>query len=356
MKHRGKKAKKAAAAVLVAVTALSFAAAPVFAGQAAAADTSASADSADAKNTVNITVEPGDGTIAVADKLKDAGIISSGLLFRARTRFSGADGEWKPGSFELDKDAGAGGAIKELTDAHAGEVRVTIPEGKQVRQTAAILESAGVCGADEFLNACVNHKFDYDFLQGIDTSGRISGLEGYLYPDTYYFEPDSDPDTVIKKMLDRFQEKVYTDQIRKEAKDMNFSIDDLVKLASMVESEATTESDRKLVAGVFLNRLNGTGWKLQSCVTVEYAKGIKKAIISYEDTQYDSPYNTYKYAGLPYGPICCPGQVSINAVLHPKASNYYYFQSDSSGKLHFAETFAQHASIQKDVQSNWNTD
>ena len=337
---------RAAACVLAAATAISMPASPSL------ADTAASSADEDS-GSVTITIEQGDGTIAVAEKLKDAGVISSTTLFRLRAKISGADDEWKPGEYTVDKDAGSS-VIDDLTEDHAGEIRVTIPEGKQAKQAAQILEEAGVCGADEFIDACQNHTFDYEFLDGIDTSSRISGLEGYLYPDTYYFEPDSDPDTVIQKMLDRFEEKVYTDEIRQEAADMNFSIDDLVKLASMVESEATTESDRKLVAGVFLNRLND-GWKLQSCVTVEYAKGIKKAIISYEDTQYDSPYNTYLYSGLPYGPICCPGQESIEAVLNSTPSNYYYFQSDSSGNLHFAETFAEHAAIQEDVQSNWDT-
>ena len=330
------------------------------AGSAESADTASSNSSAagsgdSVADSTEITVAPGDGTIAIAGKLKDAGIINSTAMFRARAKISGADDKWRPGAFELDPEGGAAAAIKALIKPHAGEIKVTIPEGMQARHFAPLLESAGVCGADEFLETCKNHKFDYPFLKGIDTSKRIDGLEGYLYPDTYYFQPDSDPETVISRMLDRFQEKVYTSKIRADAKKQGLTVDDMVRLASMVESEATTKEDRKLVADVFLKRLKQPGWKLQSCVTVEYAKNMKKPIISLEDTKFESPYNTYKYAGLPYGPICCPSQESIEAVLHPTPNDYYYFQSDSSGRLHFAETFAQHAAVQKDVQSNWDT-
>ena len=122
---------------------------------------------------------------------------------------------------------------------------------------------------------------------------------------------------------------------------------------------ATTMSDVlfinfELTKAVFLNRLTNPAYtKLQSCVTVEYAMGIKKSIISYQDTQFDSPYNTYMYPGLPVGPICCPGKDSVEATIHHADNNYYYFQSDQNGHLYFAETFEEHAAIQKEVQADW---
>lgn len=295
------------------------------------------------KKSGSVTVAAGDGTIAIARKLDDKGIIRSRGVFRMMARIYGADDGWRAGTYKITGGESIVSFFHDCTKPHANEIRVTIPEGKQVREIAKILEKAGVCDADEFLSACVDHKFDYDFLDGIDTSSRISGLEGYLFPDTYYFEKDSDPDAVIKTMLNRFEEKVYTKKIKAAAKKQGLTIDQTVILASMVESEATTKSDREKVAGVFLSRLRSTsGWKLQSCVTVEYAKGMKKAVISYEDTQYDSPYNTYLHAGLPYGPICCPGMESINAVLHPTKTNYRYFVSDGKGRLYFAKTYEEH--------------
>ncbi len=133
---------------------------------------------------------------------------------------------------------------------------------------------------------------------------------------------------------------------------MGLSIDETVILASMAESEAVTKADRRTVSGVFLNRLEKDD-KLQSCVTVEYAKRMKKTIISLEDTKYDSPYNTYMYKGLPFGPICCPSMESIEAVLYNENNDHYYFQSDEKGRLHFAVTFAEHRKIQKEVQKDW---
>ena len=188
-------------------------------------------------------------------------------------------------------------------------------------------------------------------------SKRIGGLEGYLFPDTYYFTKDEDPDNIINTMLDHFQQTVYTPEILAKVKKSKYSLDQVIILASMVESEAATTEDRKTVAGVFMNRLHHPDKfpKLESCVTVEYAKGIKKDIISLADTKYNSKYNTYKYPGLPYGPICCPSMESINAVLTPTNYSYYYFQSDSKGRLHFARTWQEHAKIQKKLQSNWKT-
>ena len=150
---------------------------------------------------------------------------------------------------------------------------------------------------------------------------------------------------------------MYTPEILAKVKKSKYSLDQVIILASMVESEAATTEDRKTVAGVFLNRLHHPDKfpKLESCVTVEYAKGIKKDIISLADTKYNSKYNTYKYPGLPYGPICCPSMESINAVLTPTNNSYYYFQSDSKGRLHFARTWQEHAKIQKKLQSNWKT-
>ncbi len=303
-----------------------------------------------------IEVAPGDGTILIASKLKDAGLIHSTLLFRAAARVRGADGEWQYGTYTFSSNDRYSDLIYDMTQPHSDQIQVLIPEGKQVRQIANILEKNGVCSADEFLSACTSSSFDRSYLNGVDTAGRIGGLEGYLFPDTYYFEKDSEPEAVIEKMLDRFEEKVNPEETAATAEEKGLTLDEAIILASMVESEAVTESDRKLVAGVFLNRLNSPDFpKLQSCVTVEYAKGIKKTILSREDTLYDSPYNTYMYPGLPYGPICCPGEISIQAVLHPTDNEYYYFQSDEAGQLHFAKTFKEHSQVKTDVQTGWDS-
>ena len=303
----------------------------------------------------DIKVDKGDGTIIIADKLKEKNVISSTAAFRIYSTLSGKNGKWQPGTFSVKQGENLVSLSKTLTSLHHNEVKVLIPEGKQARQIAEILEKKGVCSADEFISACVNNKFDYPFLKGVNTKKRISGLEGYLFCDTYYFEKSEDVNDVINTMLSRFQEKVYTDEIRSMVKGTRYSFDEIIILSSIVESEATTKEDRRTVAGVFLNRLEKRKHgKLQSCVTVEYAKGIKKHVISFEDTKFKSPYNTYLHEGLPYGPISCPSLESINAVLKPIKNNYYYFQSDSHGKLYFAETYEEHMRLQEEIHKKWN--
>ena len=302
---------------------------------------------------VTFSVERGDGTAVIAERLEEEGLIGNSLLFRVVSRLEDADGEWDYGKHEIPAGSSYKEIIGELTSPQTASIKVTIPEGKQVSQMGTILEEKGVCKKKAFMKACTTGDYsDWKFLKGIDTQERINGLEGYLFPDTYYFEKNTDPEQVIDTMLARFGEKVYTDKIRKKADKMGYSLDEIVILASMAESEAVTKADRRTVSGVFQNRLKH-GDKLQSCVTVEYAKRIKKTIISLADTQFDSPYNTYMYPGLPLGPICCPGMVSIDAVLYNEDNDYYYFQSDEKGRLHFAESYQEHRAIQKEVQKDW---
>ncbi len=309
------------------------------------------------KEDITIDVPEGAGTIQVAYLLEDQGAISHHALFEAAAQMSGADRQWQTGQFKLKKGSGYKTLINQLTTPQLADVKVLIPEGKQLKQIAVILDKEGICDRDEFLTACEENDFDYEFLKGTDKEGRRR-LEGYLFPDTYYFSENTDPNEVIKTMLDRFDEVLYTEDNIKRAAELGYSFDEMIILASMVESEAALESDRKIVAGIFHNRLNDPDNYplLQSCVTVEYALGIKKTIISYEDTEYDSPYNTYMYPGLPVGPICCPGEMSLKAALWSEENDYYYFQSDEEGDLHYARTWQEHASIQVDVQTEWETD
>ncbi len=304
-----------------------------------------------AKDSVTLTVDCGDGTLAVAALLKERGVIGHEKLFACYAQGKGYDMLWQQGTFTVEKGMGYQALCALLTTPQFASIRVTIPEGKQVRQIAEIFAKAGVCAAADFLTAANEHTFDYPFLAGID---HENPLEGYLFPDTYYFEADTDPDQVINEMLANFEEKAYLQQYINRAEELGYPFDDMIILASMVESEATTRADREKVAGVFFNRLHNPSYtKLQSCVTVEYALGIKKSIISYADTQYDSPYNTYLYPGLPIGPICCPGIDALEATLYYAENDYYYFQSDENGKLYFAETYGEHAAVQAKVQEDW---
>lgn len=304
---------------------------------------------------ISINVEQGDGAIAIGEKLKSAGAIRSAALFRCAAAVCGIDDEWHEGKYNLNKNSKMRDIIKKLSNSHYGEVKVCINEGMQVKQIAEILAKNGVCNRRTFINACAGKDFNFEFLKGIDKTKRINPLEGYLFPDTYYFYKNEPAYSVISKMLKNFDKKVYTKEIRESAKKQGLTFDEAIRLASIVESEAATRNDRRLVAGVFLRRLKSrTRWKLQSCVTVEYAKGIKKEVISLKDTQYNSPYNTYMHEGLPPGAICCPGLCSIKAVLNPKNSKFKYFQSDHDGKLYFAVDYNGHIKLSERLRGRKN--
>lgn len=301
-----------------------------------------------------VAVEPGDGTIAIAAKLREQGVIEHEKLFRFYAMVTGHNESWVSGEFDIEAGMGFGDLCERLTTAIRSDVKVVLVEGKQARQMAQTLEDAGICSADAFMEAVRENDYDFEFLKGID---HENPLEGYLFPDTYYFEKDTDPRVVVETMLRGFEENMYKEEYIERAEELGYTFDEMIILASVVESESSGTENMKKVAGVFYNRLNSPDFpKLQSCVTVEYAMGVKKSIITYEDTQIDSPYNTYKYPGLPIGPISNPGIEALEATLYPAEHHYYYFQSDQYGNLYFAETVEEHDAIKSEVQADWDSE
>lgn len=319
---------------------------------------------------ITLEIPKGYGTLRIGKLLKSEGAIKSPAFFALWARKTGKDRIWQPGSFEIQANSGYE-ALGELLSgkAYLPDIEILIPEGLQIPEIGKRLEEAGICGKEEFVEACREFTLpieieedaesmdekdqDYAFLAGTDKPGRRK-LEGYLFPDTYRFFPDTPPEEVIRTMLLNFRKKVCTKERLERAEELGISLDEAIIMGSLAESEAVTEEDRRRVAGVFYNRLSTPGYgKLQSCVTVEFAMGIHKTIISYADTQTDSPYNTYMYPGLPIGPICCPGTQSIDAALWPEENDYYFFQSDKFGRLWFAATYGEHLRYQKDIQKDW---
>ena len=192
-------------------------------------------------------------------------------------------------------------------------------------------------------------KDDFPFLKAV----KGESLEGYLFPDSYFVYPksnsagsDFDPQIFISKMLTAFDQKAYS-----KYKDSDYPkplklFSQLVVLASIVEKEASNQNDRSLVAGIFLKRLSRE-CRLQACSTVNYLLDEPKEILKESDLRVDSSYNTYRYKGLPPGPISNPGLGSIEAVLKPKTSKYWYFLSDREGKIHYAQTAEEHSQNKK---------
>lgn len=223
--------------------------------------------------------------------------------------------------------------LNSLSNGEEGVIKVTIPEGFTVKQIKKRLAEKNVISEEEFDKAVEEiNDFYYYYPEG--------NLDGYLFPDTYEFYKNESGKSVVNKFLKRFLEKFPPEQY----KDKELFYKKLI-LASVIEKEAGNKSEMNLVASVFENRLNKE-MKLQSCATVAYLFNYEKDYIYYKDLQIDSPYNTYKYKGLPPAPISNPGEASIKASFNPANTEYFYFVLGNNGKHHFSKTYKEHMDVQ----------
>ncbi len=281
----------------------------------------------------------------IAKELKNASIIRNEKIFITYGKLFGESNNIQLGLHKITTDMKLKDIFQELNTYRQLDreiVKVTIPEGFNVEQIAKRLSKNRVIRENDFLATVNNEKFDYWFLE--DTPNikdkDYYKLEGFLFPATYEFYTDSNPKEVINTMLKRFDLAIspYRDEINKS----KYSVFDIIRMASVVERESKLQDEMPIIAGVFYNRLD-TGMKLQSCATVQYLFEEQKPVITYEDLEIDSPYNTYQNTGLPIGAISNPGDNAIKASIYPQANNYLYFVAiGSTGQHKFAETFAQH--------------
>ncbi|HRY36570.1 MAG TPA: endolytic transglycosylase MltG [Candidatus Magasanikbacteria bacterium] len=167
-----------------------------------------------------------------------------------------------------------------------------------------------------------------------------SSYEGFIFPDTYRVYKDAKPEELLKKIFDNLEQKI-TAEMRAEMKKQGKSFFEILTMASIVEKEAPDATSMAKVADIFWRRLN-MNWALQSCATVNYITGKTTPAVSLEETKIDSPYNTYKYRGLPPGPISNPSLTAIKAVIYPEKNDYWYFLSDNEGNIYYSKTLEQH--------------
>lgn len=286
-----------------------------------------------------VTLEIPSGTSAgeIYSLLKEEKVIGNETLFSLFAR--GSAPEFKSGYHTFSQNMSYGKAISELKKpGKIGKVQmVTFPEGYELREFANLLEEKGIKNAEDFINAS-NKKYNFDFLPKV----KDGYLEGYLFPDTYSISPQMTCEDIIKMMLMRFDE-IYTDEYEKRAKEIGMSTAEVITLASIIEREAAASDERALVSSVFHNRLKSDEYPfLQSCATVQYILKERRDILTNADIAIDSPYNTYKYKGLPPAPIASPGKACIVAALYPADTNYYFFVSNGDGTQTFSETFGEH--------------
>ena len=292
---------------------------------------------------VDLTVESGASAQSVIDQLVDAGVLDNGTLLRNYMRYRALDVGIQAGSYEVTGAMTIRELALALQTARPPEVVVTIVEGWRLEQIAdAISASALNFNGQGFLAAARAPLADHELAAATDT------LEGFLFPDTYRLEPNSSPEAFLKTAMDNFVRRVNP-ALRQSFESNGLTLSQAVTLASIVEREAIVPEERPLIAAVFLKRLR-SGLPLEADPTVQYPLGRQpdgnwwKSSLTLLDLEVDSPYNTYRNAGLPPAPIAAPGLASLEAVGSPIETTFLYFRAacDGSGRHLFAETFDQH--------------
>lgn len=292
--------------------------------------------------TAEIVVTDGEKLNSVAKSLKKAKLIEFQFLFDLYGKLSST--EVVAGTYELNSDMDYHALLTAMS-ARSGArktVDVTIPEGYTMQQIFALLEEKNVNTAAKLTEAAANGDYDYDFLQDKE-KGDASRLEGYLFPDTYQFYCGGDPEKVINKMLRNFQNKM-TDELLEAVQKSSYSLDQIVTIASLIEKE-TDGGDETKIASVIYNRLKNSGQTagyLQIDASLLYGLGEHKEKITEADKETDTPYNLYKYKGLPPTPIANPGISSIRAALYPDKTQYYFYALGNDGVHHFFRTYQEH--------------
>ena len=295
---------------------------------------------ADEEKRVTVKIREGLSTAEIADRLAEKGVIDSTLKFRIWARIYGYDDKLRPGSYTFTVGMSDDEVFNKLLTGEKRLVQFTVPEGFGVKDIAERLYNLDLADKEEFLQAAENFT-PYDYMK--KHKDVFFAAEGFLFPDTYTVENDVEIEEILSLMANTFDEKL-TASMRAQAAKMDLSIYDLITLASLVEREVRFPEDRAIVAQVLLKRLK-LNMPLQTDATLQYLMDTPKEDVTIEDTQIDSPYNTYQHAGLPPGPIANPGMAAIEAVLHPADTDYLYFVADRSGHNHYAYTYEEHLNL-----------
>jgi UPF0755 protein len=273
-----------------------------------------------------------------ARALKARGLIRSDLWFYLLARRRGA--LLKAGSYRISPDMDAPSILALLESGRGAHVTVSVPEGYTVKKIASLVEKDGICPAADFIAA----SGDRALLGEYGIPG--DSFQGYLFPDTYFLVSGMEASAVVRMMADTFFKKLAA--IPGSSSLSPQELHQRVILASIVEREYRREEEAPLIASVFVNRLRER-WGLYSCATVEFilteilGRPHPEAI-TVEDTRIDNPYNTYKWAGLPPGPISSPGMIALDAAINPAQTGYYYFRlvDSGAGRHHFSGDFTEH--------------
>ncbi len=275
----------------------------------------------------------------VAKLLKEKGLIRSEEIFWLLAWYRKELNLIKAGEYKLSPSMTPERILNVLVSGKVVQHLVTIPEGYNIFQIADLLERAGLAKKREFL-AVVTDKA---FLEGLGINE--DSAEGYLFPDSYFLPKGVKPKDIVKNFTSHFWQVWRDNKFDKRVKELGVSVHEVVTLASIVELEAAVQKEKPIIASVFWNRLK-KGMPLQADPTVKYGimveRKIKKRRLTWKDLRKSTPYNTYTQYGLPKGPICNPGLISLRAVLYPASTKYLYFVSKGNRTHYFSKTLKEH--------------
>ncbi len=282
------------------------------------------------------SIEKGQGSREIALNLEKQGLIRWSSAFRIYVATKGISGKLQAGSYPLSPSMTVPQMAEKFYKGDVIKIELVVPEGYNLKDIERVLASSGKnldissLKADDF-------KKEFGFLESVPVQ---ASLEGFLFPDTYEFSYDAGEKEIVWRMLDNFDKKIpdgFEGEIVKQKK----TIFNVVTMASLIEKEAKTKQDKQVVSGILWKRLRNK-IPLQVDATINYITQKQTTKVSIEETKLDSPYNTYKYLGLPVGPVCNPGLESIEAAVYPLSSAYWYYLSTPEGEIIFSKTLEEH--------------
>lgn len=283
-------------------------------------------------------VKQGETLSEIIHNLHEQEIIPSKINMHIAAFINDAGSKIKAGKYKIKNGLSYLELIEKLIEGTPEEtVKITIPEGLWLKKIAGVLNSELKINSSRFLELCNNKSFIKSL--GIDAEN----LNGYLLPETYYVVKDSDEEDIIRFLVSRTME-LFDEEAKEELKKHGKTIHEILTLASIVEAETRIKEELPIVAGVYYNRLK-RGMALQADPTIQFLlrnKNRRTKRVYYKDLEIDSPYNTYKYSGLPPGPINNPGKDAIMATIYPDSHNYFYFVANGDGGHDFAKNYSEH--------------
>ncbi len=294
---------------------------------------------------VVVKIEDGASIAEVSKILEKEGLIKNAYLYQLEAFLKGINDDYIGGEFTLNTNMDSNELNQALrtVKVYSQDIKITIKEGFSVQDIAVYLEANNVVSAEEFLKACKDGDFSFEFLsyaeEGEEVEQSQNRLEGFLFPDTYLIAPNSSPEQIIYKMLKRFNE-MYNVKLLERTEELGLTVNEVVNIASIIEKEVKLKSERAKASAVIHNRLREK-MNLQMCSTILYVLDKKKVFLLDNDLKVKSPYNTYINPGLPIRPICNPGIECIKAALYPENADYLYFvvKDEETGEHVFTSNY-----------------